>query len=174
MRRRTAALNVPSSATVTKVRRRLRSIAAMYAAPACNTSRIMHWTSVRLHANLCLGDANQDGTSNHLLAAASVEPASSWENHHGNRRNQQSIREWPNDGDAVLSRRTVIASTGAFGAATPLATIGAARALTALHDGSFLNPLGEIPLCQAAMAGKGCRARGARSHSHGMRPRSVP
>ncbi len=48
----------------------------------------------------------------------------------------------------------MIAFTGAFGAATPLATIGAARALTALHDGSFLNSVGEIPLCQAAMAGE--------------------
>jgi NitT/TauT family transport system substrate-binding protein len=52
------------------------------------------------------------------------------------------------------SRRTVLAFAGAFGAAAPLATIGAARALTALRDSSFLNPLGEFPLCHAAMAGE--------------------
>jgi NitT/TauT family transport system substrate-binding protein len=51
-----------------------------------------------------------------------------------------------------LSRRTVLAFAGAFGAATPFA-VGADRALTALQRGSF-NPLGEIPLCQAAMAGE--------------------
>jgi hypothetical protein len=45
MRRRTAAFDtVPSSATATKVLRRLRSIVQIYASPAWNTSTIMHWT----------------------------------------------------------------------------------------------------------------------------------
>ncbi|HEY7247257.1 MAG TPA: ABC transporter substrate-binding protein [Xanthobacteraceae bacterium] len=52
------------------------------------------------------------------------------------------------------SRRMMLALAGAFGAATPLATIGAARALTASRADSFSNPLGEIPLCRAAMAGE--------------------
>src|SRR3974390_2951725 len=51
-------------------------------------------------------------------------------------------------------RRTLLALAGAFGAAAPLVTIGAARALTTLHNSSFLNPLGEFPLCRAAMAGE--------------------
>ncbi|HEY1361193.1 MAG TPA: ABC transporter substrate-binding protein [Xanthobacteraceae bacterium] len=51
-------------------------------------------------------------------------------------------------------RRTVLAFAGAFGAAMPLATIGAARALTALRGDSFPGPPGGLPLCRAAMAGE--------------------
>jgi sulfonate transport system substrate-binding protein len=49
------------------------------------------------------------------------------------------------------SRRTVLAFAGAFGAATPLAMIGAARALTAWKGRSLLDPLREFPLCRAAL-----------------------
>src|SRR5438105_11638856 len=53
-----------------------------------------------------------------------------------------------------ISRRAVLALASAFGAATPFALIGAARALTALRGGSFPEPPTEFPLCRAAMTGE--------------------
>jgi NitT/TauT family transport system substrate-binding protein len=54
-----------------------------------------------------------------------------------------------------LSRRSVLALAGAFGATTPFAMIGTARALTAWRGGSLSDPMGEFPLCRAAMTGQG-------------------
>jgi NitT/TauT family transport system substrate-binding protein len=53
-----------------------------------------------------------------------------------------------------LSRRSVLALSGAFAAGTPFATLGAARALTSLRAGSLQGSLGEFPLCRTAMDGE--------------------
>src|SRR5262245_52232186 len=50
-----------------------------------------------------------------------------------------------------LSRRTVLGLAGVFGVATPVAMIGAARALTAMKSRSLAE---ELPLCRAAMTGE--------------------
>src|SRR5947209_17342667 len=54
-----------------------------------------------------------------------------------------------------LSRRAALAFAGAVSATAPFAMIGAARALTAWRGGSLPAPLGEFPLCGAAMSGQG-------------------
>jgi NitT/TauT family transport system substrate-binding protein len=54
-----------------------------------------------------------------------------------------------------LSRRAALAFAGALGATAPFAMIGAARALTAWRGGSLPDPLGEFPLCRAAMTEQG-------------------
>src|SRR5262245_31157367 len=50
-----------------------------------------------------------------------------------------------------LSRRTVLGLAGVFGFATPVAMVGAARALTAMKSGSLPE---ELPLCRAATTGE--------------------
>lgn len=50
-----------------------------------------------------------------------------------------------------LSRRTVLGLAGVFGFATPVAMVGAARALTAMKGGALPE---ELPLCRAATTGE--------------------
>ena len=50
-----------------------------------------------------------------------------------------------------LSRRTVLGLAGVFGFATPVAMVGAARALTAMKSGPLPE---ELPLCRAATTGE--------------------
>ena len=50
-----------------------------------------------------------------------------------------------------LSRRTVLGLAGVFGVATPVAMVGAARALTAMKSATLPE---ELPLCRAAMTGE--------------------
>ena len=54
-----------------------------------------------------------------------------------------------------LSRRTILGLASAFGASTPIAMAGVARAWTAMKIGPFPD---EFPVCRAAMAGEGLRA----------------
>jgi NitT/TauT family transport system substrate-binding protein len=51
-----------------------------------------------------------------------------------------------------LSRRTVLGIAGIIGFATPVATVGVARALTAMKSRSLPD---ELPLCRAGMTGEG-------------------
>jgi NitT/TauT family transport system substrate-binding protein len=52
---------------------------------------------------------------------------------------------------SYLSRRTVLGLAGLFGIATPVASIGAARALTAMKTGPLPD---ESPVCRTAMVGE--------------------
>ena len=49
-----------------------------------------------------------------------------------------------------ISRRAILAFAGGFGAATPFAMFGAARAVSAFGGGSISDPLGKFPVCRVA------------------------
>jgi sulfonate transport system substrate-binding protein len=53
--------------------------------------------------------------------------------------------------ESHLSRRTVLGLASVIGFATPVATVGVARALTAIKSGSLPD---ELPLCRAGMTGE--------------------
>ena len=63
---------------------------------------------------------------------------------HSTTKQRETVRSYP-------SRRTVLCFAGVFGVATPVAMVGAARALTAMKSGPLPE---ELPLCRATTTGE--------------------